>query len=393
MAPQRARWAVAAVFTVHGAVTGSFGTRIPWIQDHLHLRPGALGLALLMPAIGAVAAMPFASTMIHRLGGRTATRILIALWCGSLALPALAPSLPVLCVALLIYGSTAGLADIAMNTQAVAIETALGRSLMSGLHGMWSVGGLLASGAGAIVAHANIDARPHLVAAAVVLGAIGVVACQPLLDTRDAEPPPKLALPSGPVLAIGLVTFCAIFAEGSGQDWAAVFLHSEIATSAGTAAAGYTVFALTMAAGRLTGDRVVARLGPVWTVRVCGAIATAGAIGVATAGNAAVAMAAFGLIGLGISVVVPLGFSAAGHAGPHPGQAIAGVATVAYGAGLAAPSAIGTIADATSLRASFVVVALLAAVIVAGAAVLRPAAPAIHEQAAAGPVDETVARD
>jgi MFS family permease len=128
-------------------------------------------------------------------------------------------------------------------------------------------------------------------------------------------------------------------------------------------------------------------------VRVCGAIATVGAIGVATAPNAAVAMAAFGLIGLGISVVVPLGFSAAGHAGPHPGQAIAGVATVAYGAGLAAPSAIGTIADATSLRASFVVVALLAAVIVAGAAVLRPAAPAIHEEAAAGPVDENVARD
>ena len=85
-------------------------------------------------------------------------------------------------------------------------------------------------------------------------------------------------------------------------------------------------------------------------------------------------MIAFGLIGLGIAVVVPLGFGAAGHAGPHPGQAIAGVATVAYGAGLAAPSAIGAIADATSLRASFVVVAVLTGVIVAGATVLRTAA-------------------
>jgi predicted MFS family arabinose efflux permease len=389
MTARSERWAIALVFAVHGAVIGSFGGRIPWIQEHLNLRPGALGLALLMPAIGAVTTMPFASTLIHRLGGRAATRLLIALWSLSLALPALAPSLPVLCVSLLIFGSTAGLADIAMNAQAVAIERELGRSIMSGLHGMWSIGGLLASGAGAIAAHAGIDARPHLAVAALILAAIGIAAAQPLLDSRDAERPPALALPSGPVLAIGLVTFCAIFAEVAGADWVAVFLRSEIATSPATAAAGYTVFALTMAAGRLTGDRVVAWLGPVRTVRICGLIAMAGAALVVVAQNTAVAMLAFGLIGLGIAVVVPLGFSAAGHAGPHPGQAIAGVATVAYGAGLAAPGAIGAIADATSLRSSFVVVAVLAAVIALGATVLRTAAGPAQQDAAA-PLGENV---
>jgi predicted MFS family arabinose efflux permease len=374
MTVRSGRWAIAAVFAVHGAVTGSFGARIPWIQEHLHLRPGALGLALLMPAVGAVISMPFASTLIHRLGGRAATSLLIAGWSLSLALPAMAPSLPVLCASLLVFGSTAGLADIAMNAQAVAIERALGRPVMSGLHGMWSIGGLVASAIGAVVAHAGIDARPHLLAAALVLAVIGIAAAQPLPDTRDAERPPMLAIPSRPVLAIGLVTFCAIFAEVAGADWVAVFLRSEIATSPATAAAGYTVFALTMAAGRLTGDAVVARLGPVLTVRICGVIATAGAALVVIARSPAVAMAAFGLIGLGIAVVVPLGFGAAGHAGPHPGQAIAGVATVAYGAGLAAPSAIGAIADATSLRSSFVVVAALTAVIAVGATVLRTAA-------------------
>lgn len=370
----RARLAVAAVFTVHGAVTGSFAARIPWIQDRLHLSPGALGIALLMPAVGAVLAMPFAGRAVHRLGGRTATRLLLAAWCGSLALPALAPGLPWLCLALLVYGLTSGMSDVAMNAQGVAVEQRLGRSVMSGLHGMWSVGGLVGSGIGALAAHAGVDARLHLGIAAVVLVATGQVACRSLLQTRPdpaAEEPPRFALPTGAVLAIGLVAFCAIFAEGASADWCAVYLRRVAGADAGVAAASYTTFALTMAVGRLGGDTVVRRLGSVATVRLSGTVGTVGAVLVVVARSPALAIVAFALLGLGIAIVVPLAFAAAGHAGAHPGHAIAGVATVAYGAGLAAPGAIGGIADATSLSVSFVVVAVLVAVVAFGAGTLR----------------------
>ncbi|MGO4635983.1 MFS transporter [Streptomyces sp. 2RAF24] len=371
---RRARFAVAAVFCVHGAVTGSFATRIPWIQEHAGLSAGQLGLALAFPAIGASLAMPLAGAVSHRFGARTALRGLLALWTLALTLPSLAPNVYGLCAVLFVYGATAGMSDVAMNALGVEVENRLGRSIMSGLHGMWSVGALLGSAAGTLAAHLGVDARVHHLTAALVLTALGLVFCQGVLDLRSApeeEPPPRFALPPKSALMIGAIGFCAVFAEGASLDWSAVYLKDELGTSAGLAAASTTAFALTMAVARLAGDRVVDRFGAQRTVRVGGLAATAGGVLVVCAPHAALAMAGFGLIGLGVAVVVPLAFAAAGRSGPNPSQAIAGVATITYTSGLIAPSAIGGIANATSLVVSFGLVTLLSFGLVLGAGVLR----------------------
>ncbi|MEU9119141.1 MFS transporter [Streptomyces sp. NPDC048506] len=371
---RRARWAIALVFLLHGSVTGNFATRIPWIQDHTGIPPGQLGLALAFPAIGASLAMPLAGRISHRFGARTALRGLLALWTLSLVLPALSPTLYALCPALLAYGAASGTADVAMNALGVETEDRLGRPIMSGLHGMWSAGALLGSGVGTVAAHAGWDARLHLAGAALVLTVLGVLACQGVLDLRsapDEHPPPRFALPPRSALAIGAVGFCAVFAEGAGLDWSAVYLRDQLGTDAGLAAASTTAFACTMAGARLAGDRVVARFGVVRTVRAGGALATAGGLLIVTAHQPATAMVGFGLMGLGIAVVVPLAFAAAGRSGPAPSQAIAGVATIVYTSGLIAPSAIGGIAQATSLTGSFALVTVLALGLVGGARVLR----------------------
>ncbi|MFI0217085.1 MFS transporter [Streptomyces lydicus] len=371
---RRARWAVAAVFLIHGSVTGNFATRIPWIQDHTALSPGQLGLALAFPAIGASLAMPLAGRISHRFGARAALRGLLALWTLSLVLPALSPGLYTLCPALLVYGAASGTADVAMNALGVETEDRLGRPIMSGLHGMWSVGALLGSAAGTVAAHADWDARLHLAGAALVLTLLGVLACRGVLDLHSApeeHPPPRFALPPRSALVIGAVGFCAVFAEGAGLDWSAVYLRDRLGTDPGLAAASTTAFACTMAAARLAGDKVVARFGAVRTVRAGGALAAAGGLLVVLARHPAAAMAGFGLMGLGIAVVVPLAFAAAGRSGPAPSQAIAGVATITYTSGLIAPSAIGGIAQATSLTVSFALVTALACGLVGGAGVLR----------------------
>ncbi|MFJ3818093.1 MFS transporter [Streptomyces sp. NPDC090056] len=373
---RRARFAVAAVFCVHGAVTGSFATRIPWIQEHAGVSAGQLGLALAFPALGASLAMPLAGSVSHRFGARTALRGLLALWTLSLILPSLAPNVWGLCGALFVYGATAGMSDVAMNALGVETETLLGRSIMSSLHGMWSVGALIGSAAGTVAAHLGADARIHHLIAALVLTALGLVFCQGVLDVRSApeeEAPPRFSLPPKSALVIGAIGFCGVFAEGASLDWSAVYLRDELGTSAGLAAASTTAFALTMAVARLVGDRVVDRFGTVRTVRVGGAVATLGGLMVVLAPHAAVALAGFGLLGLGVAVVVPLAFAAAGRSGPNPSQAIAGVATITYTSGLIAPSAIGGIADATSLVFSFGLVTLLAFGLVVGAGVLRSA--------------------
>jgi MFS family permease len=375
---RRARVAVAIVFCVHGAVTGSFATRVPWIQDHAGVSPGQLGLALAFPALGAALAMPLAARISHRFGSRTALRGLLALWTLALILPSLAPNLLALCGALLVYGATAGMADVAMNALGVEVEHRMEKSIMSGLHGMWSVGALAGSSIGTVAAHFEINAQLHHLVMAVVLTVLGAVACQYVLNlhpTEDEVAPPRFALPPKSAYLIGAVGFCAVFAEGASLDWSAVYLEDVLTTSAGVAAAATTGFALTMAVARLVGDAVVDRFGAVPTVRVSGVVATLGGLLVVLAPHPVVAMAGFGLLGLGIAVVVPLAFAAAAKSGPNASQAIAGVATVTYASGLVAPSIIGGIAQASSLTLSFVVVTVLALGLALFAPVLSPRRP------------------
>lgn len=371
---RRARYAVATVFAVHGAVTGSFATRVPWIQDHAGVGAGQLGLALAFPALGASVAMPLAGRISHRFGARTALRGLIALWTLALVLPSLAPNMLTLCLVLFVYGATAGMSDVAMNALGVEVENRLDKSIMSGLHGMWSVGALVGSAAGTLAAHLGADARLHHVLAAAVLTAVGVTACAWVLDLQpaeDEEPPPRFALPPRSALLIGAIGFCAVFAEGASLDWSAVYLRDRLDASAGLAAACTTGFTLTMAIARIAGDRVVDRYGAVRTVRASGALAVLGGLLIVLARHPAVAMGGFALMGLGIAVVVPLCFAAAGRSGPNPSLAIAGVATITYTSGLIAPSAIGLLAQATSLMVSFVLVTMLSCGLAGFARVLR----------------------
>ncbi|MEU6217971.1 MFS transporter, partial [Streptomyces sp. NPDC047022] len=317
---RRAKYAVGAVFAVHGAVTGSFATRVPWIQDHASLGAGQLGFALAFTAFGASCSMPLAGRISHRLGSRTALRALIALWTLSLVLPSLAPDLFTLCLAMFVYGASAGMADVAMNALGVEIERLLGRSVMSGLHGMWSAGALTGSAAGTLAAHLGSDARLHHALAAVALTLLGVLACRWVLDLQpgeDEKPPPRFALPPRSALLIGAVGFCAVFAEGASLDWSAVYLRDRLGTSAGLAAASTTGFMLTMALARIAGDSVVNRFGAVRTVRLGGVLAVLGGLLVVAADRPAPAMGGFALMGLGIAVVVGRGGNAGG--GGRPG--------------------------------------------------------------------------
>ncbi|MFF9522518.1 MFS transporter [Streptomyces achromogenes] len=373
---RRARYAVAAVFAVHGSVTGSFATRVPWIQEHAGLSAGRLGFALAFTAFGAACAMPLAGRVTHRFGSRAALRGLLALWTLALVLPSVAPNLVTLCLALFAYGASSGMSDVAMNALGVEVERLLGKSVMSGLHGMWSAGALTGSAAGTLAAHLGADARLHFALASAVLTVLGWTVCGWVLDIQpaeDEEPPPRFALPPRSALLIGAVGFCAVFAEGATLDWSAVFLRDRLDSSAGLAASATTGSMLTMAVARIAGDAVVNRFGAVRTVRAGGVLAVLGGLLIVLARHPAPAMTGFALMGLGIAVVVPLCFAAAGHAGPNPSQAIAGVATVTYTSGLIAPSLIGGVAQATSLMVSFCVVTALACGLALFAGVLRAA--------------------
>lgn len=390
----RSRVSVATIFAVHGAVQGTFATRIPWIADRVHAGPGALGLALIGPAIGGVLTMPLAARISHRFRSRPTIRVLIVAWVAALILPAFAPNVPVLFATLLLVGIAAGAADVAMNANAVLVEERYGKSIMSSMHGLWSAGGLAAAAVGAYAAHQGIDARLHFAVVSAVLIVVTLVASTGLLDVRLPGSESKaFAMPPAAVLMIGLVGFAAVFAEGGTGDWCAIYLRDIAHADPGTAALAYTGFALSMTVGRLGGDYVIRALGAVRSVRAGGLVAVFGAVCVLLARVPVLAIIGFGLIGLGVAVTVPLVFAAAGRTGANPAQSIAGVATIAYGAGLAAPGAIGGIASATSLSVSFGVIGALCLVMLLTAGALRPRpspAPATAPSAAPSAAPSTV---
>lgn len=386
----RARLAVTMIFAVHGATMGAFAARIPWIQDRLQLSPAALGAALVAPAISACFAMPMTGRVMRRLGSRHAILATAVLFSLTLTLPVMAPSLLLLWLALLAYGAAAGIVDVAMNANGVDVERRLGCSIMSGLHGAWSAGGLIGSALGALAAAAGLDARLHLALMAALLAAVSVASGRHLLDVRPEGGGTAIsrgfAWPARAVVAIGLVGFCAQFAQGAAGNWSAIYLEDIAGASAGIAAASFTAFSCTMGVVRVCGDLLVRRWGTVRTIRASGLIAVAGGVLIVVGRDPAPVITGFALLGVGIAVVVPLAFATAGHRGDDPNRSIASVATVTYLSNLVAPAVVGAIAGVTSLQTAFLLITVLTGCVVVGAPAFREPAPA--EQRARGSAEE-----
>lgn len=373
-----ARLAVAATFLVNGLVLANWVVRIPAVRDKLALSEGTLGLALLGAAVGSLLAMPATGWLSPRFGSARVTRASALGFCAALPLLALAPNLPLLMLALVLFGACNGVMDVGMNAQAAEVEARYGRPIMSGFHGLWSVGGLLGAVAAGFVAGSGVPLLPHLLGAGLLLAVAAVVATARLLPAGadGAQHGPAFARPSRALIGLGVITFCAMLSEGAVIDWSAVYLRDYVGAGPREAAAGFGAFSLAMAGGRLVGDRLTAVFGPVALIRAGGMLAAAGMAAGLLVGGIVPTLLGFLCAGAGISIVVPLALSAAGATpGVAPGTGIAAVATVGYFGFLVGPTVIGFGAEATSLRASLGVVVLLTAAYALLASTARRATP------------------
>lgn len=374
---RRARVAVLVTFAVHGVVFASWTPRIPTIKAELGLGDAQLGLALLGPALGSLLAMVAAGVLSARYGSRVVTRVSTVAYCLSPGLVGLADSLPALFGALAVWGAGLGALDVAMNVQAVEVEHYYPRPIMSSFHGLWSVGALGGAGLGALLAAQDVDVTLSLAATGLAGLAVAAVAMPALLPAPGVAGP-VLARPSRRLAGLGVIAFAALLCEGAAADWGAVYLRDVLTTSAGAAGAAYGAFALTMAAGRLTGDRVVARFGAGRTVRVAAGLA-AGVFGAALlVGRPWAAVVGFAALGLGLACIVPVVFTAAGRVGDTgAGPALAAVSTCGYFGFLVGAPLIGGVSEVVSLPVALGLVAVLtAAIAVVAPTVDRvPAAP------------------
>ena len=364
-ADRRARWAVAAIFFVNGAIIGSWAAHIPLVKERLEIGHAALGLALLGMAVGALIAMPLAGAAIARLGSAAMTRASTLVFCLTLPLPILAPDLVTLTLALLLFGAGNGVMDVAMNAHGVAVERRLARPVMSSFHGMFSLGGLVGAGLAAILLPVTTPWLHAVVLTAAGL-AVSVIALMHLLpagvDLRSEGP--AFAFPGKASLALGALTFLAMTSEGAVLDWSALHLEGGLDVSAEYAAIGFAAFSATMAAARFAGDWLRAEIGAVTLVRVSAFLAAAGLALALIAPGPALAVAGFAIVGLGMANLVPVLYGAAGALpGQVPGAAIAAVATMGYTGFLSGPPLIGFVAEWTSLAGALGLIVLACVVI------------------------------
>lgn len=385
--PTGARVAVAGYFVVTGVVLATWAVYLPQVKQRLALDDNALGLALLMLAIGALAGMQAAGRITQRFGSRAPARSSAGLAGLLLAGPAIATSVVSLGAALFMWGVAAGVLQVATNAQAVAVEQRYHRPIMASFHAAFSVGGI----AGALIGFAGTRAgatdQVALPVTAVLSAVVFVAIGRRLLPAEHERPAtvPDTA-PTGrsparsPAAAwrLGALAAACLLCEGAAVDWSAVHLTETVGASAMVASLGYAAYSTAMTVGRIVGDRLVAALGPVRILRYGGGTAAVGFAMIGLSSAPVLVIAGWVLAGAGLCCVLPQIFSTAGNLPTGP-RALALTTTLGYLGLLGGPPLIGFAGLYIGLGTALLIPAVLGVGVAAGARFVRPAGPPGYE--------------
>lgn len=372
-----ARSSVAITFFIYGCALATWVSRLPGVKHNLRLDSAELGLALAGSPAGLILAMRTVPYLVDRWTSAVVTRAAAIAVCVCLPLLSVAWDLVSLLGLLLLFGLTLGTLDITMNTQGVAVERAYGRPIMSGLHGVYSLGVLVGALCGSIAAHAGATFGTHFLIAAACLAGLVVAGTRWLLGQRAdvateasggvaaQDPSAQRHAARWLLIGVGLVAFCSLFAEGAVDDWSGVYLHEVQRASLGVAPLGAAACGAGMTVGRLCGDRVIARYGRTSTLWRTSVIASAGMSLAVLAPTLGLAIAGYGILGLGVATIVPIAFTLAGNTeGVAPALALSRVTTLGYAGLFGSPTIIGLLAQGVGLAAALSLAAVLLLLVV-----------------------------
>ncbi|MFI2781166.1 MFS transporter [Streptomyces sp. ALB3] len=365
----RLRTALTVFFALDGFLFAGWVVRIPAIKQQTGATASTLGLALLGVSAGAVITMTLTGRLCRRHGSHAVTVVCAVLLSLSIALPAQTDSVLTLGLVLLLFGAAYGGLNVSMNSAAVDLIASLRRPVMPSFHAAFSFGGMAGAGLGGLVA-GGLSPTAHLFALMGIGLLVTAVTAPVLLRGRAApEPEPVPHATEQPnvtdvprrrvVILFGVIALCTAYGEGALAEWGALHLTQDLGAAPGLAAAGYSLFALTMGIGRLTGTALLERFGQTRTLVAGGSTAAAGMLLGALAPAVWPALLGFAVTGLGLANIFPV---AVGRAGALAGPGgVAAASTLGYGGMLLGPPVIGFLADWSSLPVALTTVTLLAA--------------------------------
>ncbi|MGW5416438.1 MFS transporter [Actinomadura geliboluensis] len=382
---RQARSAAYTAFAVQGLCFASLVTQVPQIQKAHHLSDATLSLVLLMVPLVAGVGSVASGALFQRFGSGPVLRVSQPAVAVVIALIGLTGDNDVaLYAAVAAFGLFVGAVDASMNAQAIAVERRYGLSLITGFYAVWSVAGIL-GGLWASLSNKIDLPLSACFAIAAAAGIAGSLATGHRLYRRAEEGDGPTAeelkaagrsVPWRPILVVGAAMAVAYLADSAISSYGAKYLDDELSASDWVAPLGYVAYQITMVVSRAVADLAVRRSGAVRVVRIGGLVGIVGMAGVVAAPNAAVAIAAFALAGLGLSVIAPVSFSAAGRVDPTGlGVAVARVNIFNYVGFVLGAAVVGAIAPLSAdhgLRIAFIVPTALILVVFATAKGFAP---------------------
>ncbi|MEX9756381.1 MFS transporter [Providencia vermicola] len=352
------------IFFISGFATASWAAIVPFVKINTGANDATLGLLLLCFGVGALVAMPLTGALAAKFGCRKLMVAATILFCFMLPLLPAISQISILIVCLFVFGVGIGLTDCAMNIQAVIVDKASEKPIISGFHGYFSVGGI--AGAGAMSAILLVGIPPIIAATIISLVCLLLLSMsfKGFLGYANAPTGPLIVIPKGIVLVFGIICFAIFLAEGTVLDWSAVFLIEHHGLKESLGGLGFTAFATTMTIGRLTGDRIVMRVGSARVVFWGALLACFGFIIAVLSPYLSIAIMGYALVGAGCSNIVPVMFAAIGKQNTMPeALAVPAVSTLGYLGILAGPAAIGFVAFQFTLATALLMIASLLIII------------------------------
>ena len=379
--------ATTIVFVSHALLFASWTAHIPQVKQSLGLSDASLGFALFGAPIGSVLAMLFVGRLLNRYGSKRMVQVTLAGYCLTGFSVGLAGSQLALLATLLVWGVFHGSLDVSMNTQGISVERAGKATIMSGLHGAWSVGGFAGAGLGALCVGLGLPLSGQLAAFAVVIALVAGWSTRSLLSDPVRGPAhiesrqPSNILLHPAILILGAVALACMFCEGAAADWSAVYLRDSLGAQPAVAGLGYAAFAAAMVVFRLSGDRLLARFRPNVLLPVLASVATVTLSATLILGSPVAALVGFGALGVGLALIIPTVFSAAGRlAGVETGSAVAAVSALGWIGYVGGPPIIGILSSHITLPVTLVLVPILTATI----AIVIYLTPALRARAVPG---------
>lgn len=345
------------LFFAHGLVFSSWASRIPIIKDALSINEAELGTLLLLMPIGQLSTMMLSGKLISKYGSSRIIKTLFLLYPVFLLLIGLAPSYWILAAVLFFFGVTGNLCNIAINTQAIEIESITKRTLLSSYHGAWCFAGLVGALLGLLAINLHIETFHHFVLTFILVSLIWMYSKNNLTNIiHKAEPQTQSIFKSvNPTLVgLGIIGFLSMAIEGAMFDWSGVYFQTIVKAPENLVILGYTSFILMMTLGRFIGNRIIEKLGKRTVLQFCGALMSIGLFLSIFLPELWICIIAFMIIGLGASLSVPSVYSSIGKVNTVAlSIALSFVSSISFLGFLIGPPLIGYIAEGFDLRYSF----------------------------------------